>query len=470
MKFIINKIFIITLIFMMIQACCFFVASTNIAIFIPFALLSFTFIFFLRPKEFFYKLWYAYQNTPFKYFVFFILFCALTVVISCFTGTFFLRGFIRFFIGGLLCYVVLPIVLIIFCVPKYISLKFIYKFIFLFSWFVFLLGIIDFIVFNLHIVPLQKVLTMFSNARFALGADVFTHAASFGLTRARSIFEEPSYLGHFMFFISPILYEMCYCKQNIFYNIKLDKITKITIIPFMWISLIMCQSPVFLIFNIIFTMIYFLLIRKYYKVLLKNFIIFIIILLFILFVIFYCFMNIDVTETFLNRIIIFIQNVKSLEELILAEQSLGTRIVTFINSILLGIKHLLTGVGYGNMSNIMLKQLLLSPVALTSEIKNLIINDSPTMAAGIFVKVFADTGIIGIGLFYLFLIKLWTISINLKKSFFSIDYAFMHGSSIFIINYIVSTFYASSLHQPIIFVLLGIIIAIQMHIKKRIED
>lgn len=451
-----NLIFTI-LILLLLPSFCFIIGSQFIPVYIPAILCIFFILAIFYNKQLVSNSLYFYKKTPFKYLVIFFIWSIITIIFSILKGKFFIGGFITGTLGGLICSVMLPCMLTLFIVPKYIKLNTLIKFLYFFFWFVFLLGILDFIIFYFNIPFLKEAITIFSNKRLLM-YDVtdITRVLAGNLPRARSIFDEPSYLGYFIFVASPIVYELTLNKFRIFKNNYLNLLIKRTIIPFMWISLILTQSPIFLIFNIAFSSFYFLIIRKGYKRIVKHFLPISISLILISTTAIYFINKIDFSTTYLNRIILVVQNIKSFEDFIMVEPSLGTRIIIMINAIQMGLNNILFGVGYGNMSYLIANQLSQSTLPLTEELQRFVFFDKTNPASTLFIKIFSETGIIGVSIFYYFLYRIYQ-RLNIKRNYLD-NPSINNGLLLFIITYFCSSFYDSNLNQPYIFIIIGIIL------------
>lgn len=453
-----NLIFTI-LILLLLPSFCFIIGSQFIPVYIPAILCMFFILAIFYHKQLISNALYFYKKTPFKYLVIFFIWSIITIIFSIVRGNFFLGGFITSTLGGLICSVMLPCLFTLFITPKYINTKTFIKFLYFFFWFVFLLGILDFIIFYFDIPVLKEAITIFSNKRLLIYdiTDV-TRVFVGSFPRARSIFDEPSYLGYFIFVVSPIVYEWTLNKFKIFKNNYLNLLIKRTIIPFMWISLVLTQSPIFLIFNIAFSSFYFLIIKKGYKKIVKHFVPISIFLTFTVAIAISFISKIDFSTTYLNRIILVVQNIKSFEDFIMVEPSLGTRIIVMINAIQMGLNNILFGVGYGNMSYLMADQLSTSTLPLTEELQHFIFLGRTSPPSTIFIKIFSETGILGVSIFYYFLYNIYQ-KLNIKRNYLD-NTSINNGLILFIITYFCSSFYDSNLNQPYIFIIIGFIIAI----------
>ena len=243
----------ITLILLFLPSFCFIIGSQFIPIYIPLIIFISFVLFIFYNKQLISTILSFYKNTPFKYLAIFFIWTFITIIFSIIKGKFFIGGFITGTLGGFICSVMLPCIFSLFIIPKYINIKTFTRFLYLFFWVVFLLGILDFIIFYFNIPILKELITILSNKRLLMyDSTEVTRVMVGNFPRARSIFDEPSYLGYFIFVVSPIVYEWTLSKYKIFKNNLINIVTKRTIIPFMWIALILTQSPIFLIFNIFF--------------------------------------------------------------------------------------------------------------------------------------------------------------------------------------------------------------------------
>ena len=462
MKIKYNILFYLFILFCFLPSLCFPIGKQFVPVYVPFTLISFFLICILKFKKLLNKVVYYYKKTPCKILIFFAIWSFITIAFSIIKGKFFIGGFIISTIGGLICSVILPFLITLFLVPRYIKLKNILKFIYIFSFFIFLLGFFEFFIYYFDVSVLKDFFSIFSNKRlFMTGANISTRIFVNSLPRIRAIFDEPSYLGYYIAIISPFIYEITLNKYQILKNVILNRIIKKTIIPLMFFCLILTQSPIFLIFNLIFTSYYFIFERKWYTYILKYRYYFTILLIIAFFSIFLLF-NLDLSKTFLNRVFIVLQNLKSFKDFIMVEPSLATRLIVYINAIEMGFKNLFTGVGYGNMSYLIASKISSSNLPLTEEVLSMVINQKTTPPASIFVKLFSETGLLGCGLFYTFLINTYT---NLKH--FMKFNKFYRMFAVFLLFYIITSFYDSNFNQPQIFIIIALCIV--LHRKEHIN-
>ena len=309
------------------------------------------------------------RKTPLKLYILVLLLSIINMfVLMCFGKLSIYRFLISLiFTIGLK---ILPLVFyFIYIIGKYISLKdFIKTFLFLF-WLNLLLGFVSYLGQFFNIQFIMDIFDFFANARkFAweqsglnLLSNVSNYSA-FGLPRLDNLFQEPSEYAHYLCMFLPFVYTFSITKVKIYKNTYLNLLIKKTLIPFTILSIILTMSPIAFILCIVLTGLYF------YKDLLKFAVKYYPLLIAVIVALIILLNNIDLSETYLSRIINVITNVRSIEDFILIEPSLGTRIISYINVMCIFFKYPLTGVGLGNIPYTMVNQLLNSPVPLTAEL------------------------------------------------------------------------------------------------------
>lgn len=317
------------------------------------------------------KLKSLYKYTPLKYIVWLFIYIFFVSVLNSITGHAGFIGVMRSYFLQIVLGAIPFLAYFLYIIDKYISFeKFFKLFVFLF-WLNLIIGFISYIgqVFDIEII--NNIFDFFANARFlifkhsavSLDAKASAYVDSFGTKRLDNLFEEPSFYAKFLFILLPMVYSVALNKIQIYSNKILNSIIKRTIIPFTWISLILTLSPIYCLFSIIITLIYFS--KSIFKLIKKYFIMIII----FIFIVINIVTNIDFSQTFLSRIINVLINIHSFEDFIIIEPSLATRIVNYINSFCIFLKHPFIGVGLGNLGKHLIYQLQQSPVPLTPEIQ-----------------------------------------------------------------------------------------------------
>ena len=426
-------------------------------------------IIFLKKSSFFLKTILFYEKySTFKciYWILILSFCS--IIFGFAKHIFYLNGLVNSFLGGLICSIILPMLLIFIVTPRYIKIENIIKIFYIFIYAVFLVSIVEFFAYKFNIFALQDFVSIFSNKRLLLDADLKMRFYGFyGIPRLRSIFEEPSYLGYFSFLVSPFVYEIPTYKFQLVKNKAWDIFIKKTITPALWFSIICSQSPIWLVFNAILFLYVKLFLHNELKTILKNFIPILSSSLIVFIIVTIQFYKIDLSKTYLVRIINAISNINSLQAFIAIEPSLGTRIITYLNAIDLGIKHSFLGCGYGNMGYLMIEQLKNSQYPLTEELYKVAFISSSAGNINIFVKLFSELGIAGVLTFYCFIIKLfYDLKQTVKKYLMPpIEHLFCSSGSLFCIVFICSTIYDSNFHWPMFYIIFALQIVIILKYK-----
>ena len=363
------------------------------------------------------KLYLLYKRTPFKYYIWTIILMIINSIglhIISFSG---LKHSIYAIFMFLLCSQVFIIFYFLYIIGNQISFKkFMKVFIFLF-WLNLIIGIISWIGSLLEINIINNIFDFFANSRILADANNrnlvegsrSSNYSSFGLPRLDNLFEEPSYYALFLFSFLPLVYEVARTKIKIFKNDLLNKSIKISIIPLTWLSLVLTMSPIYLVFSILLTIVYFF--NEIFHNIKKNLPILLVGLLFIVTLFFIIMQNkIDVSNTYLSRIT-SVYDIKTFEQFIEAEPSLASRVALQINTYIIFFKHIFTGVGYGHFQYAIIDQLLNSPVPLTKE---LIVNLNIAIATNskmhgntaIIAQILAENGIFIFCIFVYFYYKL----------------------------------------------------------------
>ena len=322
---------------------------------------------------------------------------------------------------------IIPLIVYYICIlDKYISLqKFVKIFMFGF-WLNLILGIICFIgrVFDISFINI--LFDFFNNRRIIEAATTGTVEQTSAITFAQSyrisgLFTEPGEFANFIFIFLPFVYTYATSKIKLFNNKYFNVIFKYTLIPLSLLNLIFTQSPIYFIFSCLITLIYyFKSIFKYYKQILAG-LAFIGVILGLFLITLNNSSTFDISKTFFVRVVNVLSTLHSFDDFIVIEQSLATRVVSYINTTMLFLKYPYTGVGYGNIINHIYNQYLQSPVSLTPEIINrtkigVSMGIRPMFNTGFIYALFAENGIFIASIFLLFYYKLYIQINNIFKS------------------------------------------------------
>ena len=275
--------------------------------------------------------------------------------------------------------------------------------------------------------------------------------------RIQSFFGEPSQYGWFLSCNIPIILKLGTSKYRIFKNKLANLFTKKTLIPLSYISLLFTQSPIWIVFGGIVTIVYKTI--DYKKKVKKIFLVLLLLLPFIVLILINSGEVISVLSAnkVINRIYLTLLAFGDIDKLIIYEPSLANRLISYTNMFCIYLKHPFIGVGWGNLLQTFIKQLMISPVSLTDELRFTIHSANPAFNPATFFKVLAETGTIGIILFYSIFVK--TID-NARKTLIysqSLEKDFMQGLLMVVVCYMCFNFYDSILYHHYFWFIFGII-------------
>lgn len=423
------------------------------------------------------------RKTPLKWLFLSILVSIIASIImlpilkSCTISKLIKTIFLRF----VLC--IFPIIFyFIYIIGRYISVKkFLRIFIFIF-WCVLLLGMVAYIGQLFDITIINNLFDFFANARELRNSTVsafdmveVSNYKAFGLPRLDNLYEEPGGYAQFLFLFMPFVYTFSQTKLKIFKNHALNKIIKSSLVPLTWVSLILTMSPIFLVFCCLITIIYYWknLIKLIYKkgIFLIGFLGITCIFTFL----FLQFTQIDLSETYLSRIIKVLSNANSVEGIVEADPSLGSRIVSYINMMSVFLKHPFLGIGLGNIvnGNIMYAQLMNSPVALPNEIysKTMLLMSAKNevfINANFIYLMLAETGIFTTAIFIYFYYKtcksLYKIMKVLPEN--TLFYALTKSTFFMLICIAINSFYNLTIVEKIVYFVFAIAVYLIYTYKK----
>lgn len=345
--------------------------------------------------------------------------------------------------------------------PALLSFKRFYKFFLLTFYFISTLGIVDFIagVFNIQIITdlFQSIVNL-----IPLLTDASRGIALYAsLPRATGVFQEPQHLAMFVFFTFPIIFFYSRSKEKLFNNIYLDKFLKKISFPFATIVIFLTQSPIWLVFySILIAFMYFKEIKRNWKKIL-------IVLAIIIPVLGIILMNINLEETYLNRIFVVLQN-PSLEKLIFMESSLATRISSYTNQFIIFLQNPVLGVGFNNMPIHWYKQILNSPIPITTELLSYAILKSFGGGQPLILRYFTETGIIGVLFFVGFIYYLYAAINNSLKNCSPLEENFARGLKYTIVLIFLTSFYSVVTMTSVYFLYFGCAQAMVMYKKLKL--
>lgn len=403
--------------------------------------------FFNDPKGFIKNLILLYKTTPFKYFCWFVIWAIFSPLLF---GQIYAFPYILYRVTR--AFIVFSLPVIILC--TYIPHKKIPNIFFNIYLFIIIYGVIQYVGDLYNIVPLQKIYKIFSYCtEFNASNNPFASFNIVNIIRAKSIFFEPSIFASFLFVCLPYTYSLCSSKLKIINNKKLDLAFKFFIIFLNWLDIFLTKSPIYLCFSVIYTIIFF------YKKFIK----------FSPFILSFCALFIiwfnQATDDFieenyqLKRINKVLESISDIYTLIEKEPSLGTRIVSIVNTTIASKDYIIAGTGYGNAKNVMHSQYSRSPLPLTLEIqqKCFILNVADGVPTNIFFSILIHTGIVGLFLLYLFFIMCIYKTKQLKFLLKPKEFQFVQSITLACINYLIINFYWSLTRDLFMWFIFGIL-------------
>ena len=452
------KIFcILSIIFTIISDCRIKVGSQQI-LFCTICFMTLFALLFTKKHTILNKISFFIRKTPLKILLAFLVWTLLVPIFStCFST------FPVVFTRTILCFtfIIFPAILFpIYFIPKYISYKYLVKIFACVYLFILLYGIFDFIgqitsnsiILNIHNIICTR--AYFLNQTNFDGYEIITN-------RARSVFFEPSFLALFLFTTMPLIYKITSGHFEIFKNINYNILFKKSLIILLWVNILLTQSPIYIIATLIFSFVY------YFKTLLKHkaglALILVIISIFAMSSIFQ-----DDNIRVFKRINKVTQSLKSIDSIILEEPSLGTRIVSYINSAILVQEHPFTGITSDNQ-NKMYEQLKHSPVPLTLEILEKMETGGLGSPPSIFWGTLLEDGLIGIFILYTFFIITIKRTWDARVYFTNDTRKLLEGCCLTGINYIINSIYQSFFADPFLWFVFGLLISFWIEKKNLIS-
>ncbi|MGN1039656.1 MAG: hypothetical protein ACI4PI_03135 [Oscillospiraceae bacterium] len=323
----------------------------------------------------------------------------------------------------------------------------------------FSLGIIEYIGNTNNISFIQKFFTFFVNRTELVANITRVFSEAYGKYRIAGIFHEPGTLAAFTFVSSPIIYFLCTCKMKLLKYRGLDKFVKVSTLVLMVTCFIGTQSPINLCFMLIFLGCAFVKKIVDIKIQYKGIILFSLFCISITFLLLalniFSVNNVDISETYLNRIVKTIENFTSMAKLVDAEPSLATRVCNWAADFIIAVKYPIFGFGYGNIMNIWPQTILALPFPIPMEIYINASLKNTTAVSTMLWKLMSETGFVGMGLFYTFMFNILVNANKVKKYYCGISHGLISSLQIALLLYICTSFYIFL--QSIMWVYFGIL-------------
>lgn len=411
-----------------------YIFSTGIPVYDVIILIAFILLFIFLGKKNLYLLYKISSIRAVKYLFLYVLWClfagAILVVLGKFSIINYIYSIFILLIFNNISWFLLPVLTI----PRIVSIKSIKKILLIGIYIICIYGLLVYILNSFGLDFINIIQNIINNRR----ENIVT-------TRNLSVFEEPGYFGSFICITLPLIYKTVLSEFKIVKNIILNYFIKKTYIPLIWITLLTIKSPIWLIFSLISTLIYF---YNFIKIKIRKHFILIFTTIITLIIGFMLLVNlVNLKETFLKRAFLVIQNVNNLEKFILVEPSLANRFLSYKARLHLFFEYPITGVGYKNAENVVISYFNKSTSPLTLELQRNITNSISTnrsvgINGAILWDTLSNTGLVGFLLLYSFyfssVILLHKIILRMK---YSENKIFFEGIKLSLISIIAYSFY-----------------------------
>lgn len=454
------------LIFLFLPAFVLYINSINFIRFFNFILPIGLFLaFILKPKAILNNFIFLSKKSPMIYLLLFLTWCIIASLFALLSGYYSLTSFFIYCVIQMIFRIFLIYSFPIIIVPNFFNLKFIIKIFFIAYIIIFILGILEFVSAVANLTFVTNMIHFLSNIQ---PEDRMIISGESGLLRIRSLFDEPGSLGQFIAINMPIIYSFVRERIQIFENKRINLLIHQFIIPLMLINLILTQSPIYILISMIVTLLFF--IKNIKNFLIKQKLIIFLAIVIIFISIFLLHNLIDVEKTPLYRIIrvISVFNNFSIENLIIADYSLATRIINYINQFIIFIHHPILGIGFGNNEHILFQQLKNSPVPLTQEIYiKMATTNRVLINTNVMYLLLHQTGIVGYLLYVIFILKTLKIFKLAKKYFSAVEKIFIDAMSKTIVcMLILSSVYNIGIFYVYLWFYLGLACSVLLIVKK----
>lgn len=418
----INLIIYLPIIFFFFPAFSFFIPALNWAYQYYFLILYFclAILFIIDRQKILQKVFNVYKKTPLKYFVITLIMIAVNSCFLSILGITKITQSCRSIIMQLILFIIPILVYYVYILNTKIQFENFIRIFTLLYYVIILLGFVAYIGELFNITIINSFFDILANARIIkfAGTNYNVQAnryIAYGLPRLDNLYEEPSLYARFLFLFLPFVYSIKNLKMRLTQNNFINKLIKHTIVLFSWISVILTLSPIYLIFCILITVLFY---HKKIYILIKRHFFCSCMGLILTFLIL---KQIDFSDTYVSRIANVLTQIKTFEDFIIVEGSLATRIVNYFNSFIIFLKHPYTGVGIGNLGPQLVTQLPYSPLSLPLSIQSrlhysLTTGNNMPYDYGFIYGFLAENGIIIASVFTLFNFKLLQyINLILKK-------------------------------------------------------
>lgn len=309
---------------------------------------------------------------------------------------------------------------------------------------------------------IKTIIDFFSNGRYIYDDVIYEQF------RVNSLYKEPSTLAAFIYSTMPFVFNITFSKYKLFATKLLNLTVKLTFLPLTIVILALTTSPIYIIVSAIELFILFFI--KFKKFIFnKIFLIFSIIFISIAIPFLQYTKSLIIKDNqVMRRISTTIEAGFKLDNILLSEMSLATRISTGIIYFKIFQDNPIFGVGIYNAESCAHKMFPRLKTPVTAELVKVYMDMKYCIELNkaIFWKLLAESGIIGIVLYFWFYISCLKFLSKVRKRYYGIESCFVNslfGSLIAILSF--STFYFEAYDKLHFWLLYGVVLMLYYRLK-----
>ena len=461
-------LFIITLVLLFLPAFVFYCGERTYRVFFIFLLTFFGLYIIKNPKSFFLQVYCLCNKTPFKYLAWFIIYLFASSIFMLFFNYKYGVTALFYVLQFAILYILPCFLLSSYFITKNNNLSLFIKIYFSALFAIFVFGLIDYFGGRiLNVKFITSIQHFLANERYIGIESHFQHI------RLCSVFAEPGWLGGFIFLNFPIIYKGCTSKFKIFKNNVFNILIKKSLIPLAWLNLIFTFSPIWLVFCLIQVVLIYG--RNILKFLFKHCIFVMLLFLIITAIIVTIFKTFGINIHVIERIVNTLTNILNFNTLILAEPSLGSRLVSYSTMLHVFKEHPMLGVGLSNnyyyIADIIDKYSIPMTAENFANYQKYLTTGKMLYNPSTFYTLLSETGLIGAFLYYLLIYKLIRCIKYVKTHMqLSMMKDVACGLYLSLCFYVFMTFYDTVLANPFNIFFMGLVIPFYFYYMQQCCD
>ena len=332
------------------------------------------------------------------------------------------------------------------------------KFFYISAMIIFIIGIVQYLSFLLHLNFMDYFFNFLTPERTLYKFPLECRER----LRVYSVFPEPSSFGQYIFITMPFIISMAQSKYRLFKNVILNKVFKKSLVPIMLLNIIFTKSPIYLVlcfseFGILTAIYKKELIKKYFSIILGFLVIFATIA-----IIHFTTLESSLEDTYIYRILNTIYSFGDFNKLVTLEPSLATRIFYYVNQFDAFKKNVLFGCGFHNVDIYLNKHLMNSSLPITLEAIQRYFNTNfnVSVAYSLFWTGLAEFGLVGMLIYISFVIKNVFILSKVRYLYEGNEQIFCQSLMYSIVSLFIISFYNINIDALLVWVIYGLSFAI----------